>query len=82
MTLLLDPKAREAVIHGPPRTLMEGAAQTIMANIARRVAEAPDGLIRSFQSDGTPREQTFAETWRRSCEIAARLRGLGVGPRS
>ncbi|MGA8445574.1 MAG: AMP-binding protein [Roseiarcus sp.] len=82
MTLLLDPKAREAVIHGPPRTLMEGAAQTIMANIARRVAEAPDGLIRSFQSDGTPREQTFAETWRRSGEIAARLRGLGVGPRS
>ena len=47
-----------------------------------RVAEAPDGLIRSFQADGTLREQTFAEIWRRSAEIAARLRGLGVGPRS
>jgi len=82
MTLLLDQKAREAVIHGPPRKLMDGAAPTVMENIARRVAEAPDGLIRSFQADGTPREQTFAETWRRSGEIAARLRALGVGPRS
>ena len=82
MTLLLDPKAREAVIHGPPRILMEGAAQTVMANIARRVAEAPDGLIRSFQTDGTLREETFAELWRRSGEIAARLRSLGVGPGS
>ena len=82
MTLLLDPKAREAVIHGPPRKLMEGAAQTVMENIARRVAEAPDGLIRSFQADGTLREETFAELWRRSGEIAARLRSLGVGPGS
>ena len=82
MTLLLDPKAREAVIHGPPRILMEGAAQTVMANIARRVAEAPDGLIRSFQTDGTLRQETFAELWRRSGEIATRLRTLGVGPGS
>ena len=59
MTLQLDQRAREAVIHGPPRTLMDGAAPTVMANIARRVAEAPDGLIRSFQADGTLREQTF-----------------------
>ena len=82
MTLLLDPKAREAVIHGPPRILMEGAAQTVMANIARRVAEAPDGLIRSFQTDGSVRQETFAELWRRSGEIATQLRTLGVGPGS
>ena len=61
MTLQLDQRAREAVIHGPPRKLMDGAAPTVMENIARRVAEAPDGLIRSFQADGTLREQTFAE---------------------
>ena len=30
MTLLLDQKAREAVIHGPPRTLMDGAAPTVI----------------------------------------------------
>ena len=82
MTLQLDQRAREAVIHGPPRKLMDGAAPTVMANIARRVAEAPDGLIRSFQADGTLREETFAELWRRSGEIAARLRSLGVGPGS
>jgi acyl-CoA synthetase (AMP-forming)/AMP-acid ligase II/thioesterase domain-containing protein/acyl carrier protein len=82
MTLQLDEKVREAVIHGPERTLMDGAAPTVIANIARRVAETPDGLMRSFQSDGTLREQTFAEAWRRSGEIAGRLRNLGVGPGS
>jgi acyl-CoA synthetase (AMP-forming)/AMP-acid ligase II/acyl carrier protein len=82
MTLLLDPKIREAVIHGPLRKLVEGAPATAMGSIARRVAEAPDGLIRSYQADGTLREETFAEVWRRSGEIAARLRGLGVGPGS
>ena len=82
MTLQLDEKAREAVIHGPPRKLMDGAAPTVMGNIAHRVAEAPDGLIRSFQGDGTLRQQTFVELWRRSGEIAVRLRSLGVGPRS
>ena len=82
MTLQLDQRAREAVIHGPPRKLMDGAAPTVMENIARRVAEAPDGLIRSFQADGTLREETFADVWRRSGDIAARLRSLGVGPRS
>ena len=39
-------------------------------------------MIRSFQADGTLREQTFAEMWRRSGEIASRLRSLGVGPES
>ena len=58
---------------------MEGAAQTVMANIARRVAEAPDGLIGSFQTDGSLRQETFAELWRRSGEIATRLRALRVG---
>jgi acyl-CoA synthetase (AMP-forming)/AMP-acid ligase II/acyl carrier protein len=82
MTLELDQRIRQAVIHGPFRTLMDGAAPTVMANIARRVAEAPDGLIRSFQADGTLREETFDEVWRRSAEIAARLRSLGVGPGS
>jgi acyl-CoA synthetase (AMP-forming)/AMP-acid ligase II/acyl carrier protein len=82
MTLELDRRASEAVIHGPPRKLMDGAAPTIMENIACRVAEAPDGLIRSFQADGTLREQTFAELWRRSGDVAARLRSLDVGPRS
>jgi acyl-CoA synthetase (AMP-forming)/AMP-acid ligase II len=82
MTLQLDQRAREAVIHGPPRKLMDGAAPTLMENIARRVAEAPDGLIRSFQADGTLREETFADAWRRSGDIAARLRSLDVGPRS
>lgn len=82
MTLQLDAEAALAVIHGPPRKLMHGAAPTVIANIARRVAEAPDGLIRSFQADGTLREQTFAELWRRSGEIAARLRSLGIGPQS
>jgi acyl-CoA synthetase (AMP-forming)/AMP-acid ligase II len=82
MTLQLDQRAREAVIHGPPRTLADGAAPTVIANIAGRVADLPDGLIRSFQADGTLREQTFADTWRRSGEIAAPLRSLGVGPGS
>src|SRR5271167_2323658 len=82
MTLQLDQRAREAVIHGPPRALADGAAPTVIENIARRVADLPDGLIRSFQPDGTLREQTFADTWRRSGEIAARLRSLGVGPGS
>jgi hypothetical protein len=82
MTLQLDQRAREAVIHGPPRKLMDGAAPTVMENIAHRVAEAPDGLIRSFQADGTLREETFADVWRRSGDIAARLRSLDVGPRS
>ena len=62
MTLQLDQRAREAVIHGPPRTLADGAAPTVIANIAGRVADLPDGLIRSFQADGTLREQTFAPT--------------------
>ena len=61
MTLQLDQRAREAVIHGAPRTVMDDAARTVIENIARRVAEAPEGLIRSFQADGTLREQTFAE---------------------
>jgi hypothetical protein len=61
MTLQLDQRAREAVIHGAPRTVMDDAAPTVIENIARRVAEAPEGLIRSFQADGTLREQTFAE---------------------
>jgi long-chain acyl-CoA synthetase len=82
MTLQLDQRAREAVIHGPPRALADGAAPTVIENIARRVADLPDGLIRSFQPDGTLREQTFADTWRRSGEIAAGLRSLGVGPGS
>ena len=82
MTLQLDAEIERAVIHGPPRRLMDGSAPTVMENIARRVAEAPDGLMRSFQSDGTLREQTFAEAWRRSGDIAARLRRLGVGPGS
>ncbi|MGC9956961.1 AMP-binding protein [Roseiarcus sp.] len=82
MTLQLDQRAREAVIHGPPRKLMDGAAPTLMENIAQRVAEAPGGLIRSFQADGTLREETFADVWRRSGDIAARLRSLDVGPRS
>src|SRR5271170_3151605 len=79
MTLQLDAQADGAVIHGPPRSLMDGAAPTVIGNIARRVAEAPDGLIRTFQPDGTLREQTFAELWRRSGDIAARLRSLNVG---
>jgi acyl-CoA synthetase (AMP-forming)/AMP-acid ligase II len=82
MTLQLDAEIERAVIHGPPRRLMDGSAPTVIENIARRVAEAPDGLMRSFQSDGTLREQTFAEAWRRSGDIAARLRRLGVGPGS
>ncbi len=82
MTLRLDQRAREAVIHGPSRKLMDGAAPTVMENIARRVAEAPGGLIRSFQPDGSLREQTFAELWRRSGDIAARLRSLNAGPRT
>ena len=82
MTLQLDVRAREAVIHGPRRNLMDGAAPTVIENIAHRVAEAPEGLIRSFQADGTLRERTFAELWRRSGEIAAQLRNLDVGPRS
>jgi acyl-CoA synthetase (AMP-forming)/AMP-acid ligase II/acyl carrier protein len=82
MTLQLDQTAREALVHGPPRRLMDGAAPTVLENIARRVSETPDGLIRSFQPDGTLREETFAELWRRSREITVRLRSLGVGPRS
>ena len=82
MTLQLDERAREAVIHGPPRKLMDGAAPTVIENIARRVSEAPGGLIRSIQPDGSLREQTFAELWRRSGDIAARLLSLGVGPGS
>jgi acyl-CoA synthetase (AMP-forming)/AMP-acid ligase II len=82
MTLQLDQRAREAVIHGPPRKLVDGAPPTVVANIAQRVAEAPDALIRSFQADGTLREQTLAQLWRRSGEIAARLRSHEVGPRS
>ena len=66
MTLQLDAEVDRAVIHGPPRRVMDGSAPTVMENIARRVAEAPDGLMRSFQADGTLREQTFAEAWRRS----------------
>ena len=62
MTLQLDQRARQAVIHGPPRKLVDGAPPTVMANIARRVAEAPDALIRSFQADGTLREQTLRPT--------------------
>jgi acyl-CoA synthetase (AMP-forming)/AMP-acid ligase II/acyl carrier protein len=82
MTLQLDQKIREAVIHGPPRKLVDGAPAAAMENIALRVAEAPDGLIRSYQPDGTLREETFAEVWQRSSEIAVRLRSLGVGPGS
>ena len=82
MTLLLDVETVSAVIHGPPRALMDGAEATVIGNVARQVAEAPDGVIRSFQADGTLREQTFAEMWRRSGEIASRLRSLGVGPES
>ena len=82
MTLQLDQRACEAVIHGPPRKLMDGAAPTVMENIACRVAEAPDGLIRTFQVDGTLREQTFAELWGRCGDIAALLRSLDVGPGS
>jgi acyl-CoA synthetase (AMP-forming)/AMP-acid ligase II/acyl carrier protein len=82
MTLQLDQRAREAVIHGPPRKLVDGVAPTVMENIARRVAEAPDGLVRSFQADGSVREETFAELWRRSGDLAARFRSLGVGPGS
>jgi hypothetical protein len=66
MTLQLDQKIREAVIHGPPRKLVDGAPAAAMENIALRVAEAPDGLIRSYQPDGTLREETFAEVWQRS----------------
>jgi len=82
MTLQLDQGARQGVIHGAPRKLVDGAPATAMENIARRVAETPEGVIRSFQADGTLREETFAEVWRRSGEITARLRSLGVGPGS
>ena len=63
MTLQLDQKAREAVIHGPPRKLV-GRRGADGHREHRPVASPrlPDGLIRSFQADGTLREQTFADT--------------------
>ena len=70
----------DALLIGPPLQLMEGAAPTLTANIARRAAELPDGLLRSIQADGEMRILTFAEAWRRSGAIADALRAAGIGP--
>ena len=36
MTLLLDVETVSAVIHGPPRALMDGAEATVIGNVARQ----------------------------------------------
>jgi hypothetical protein len=52
MTLQLDQRAREAVIHGAPRTVMDDAAPTVIENIARRVAEPRTGLSAASRPTG------------------------------
>jgi acyl-CoA synthetase (AMP-forming)/AMP-acid ligase II len=71
---------RDSLLVGAPLHLMDGAAPTLIDNIARRAAELPEGLLQNIDADGAVRGLDFAQLWRRSDVLAARLRAAGVGP--
>lgn len=72
------PPGKLAAVDGPPVALAEGTPATLVAALRGRVAEKPDGIIRSYSLDGAGNAQTYAEAWERSGGIGAGLRDFGV----
>jgi acyl-CoA synthetase (AMP-forming)/AMP-acid ligase II/acyl carrier protein len=74
------PLRKLAAACGPPLVIAPDTPHTVAANLAVRVAERPDGIIRSYGAAGTERSQSYAETWRRAGSILAGMRAFGVAP--
>jgi acyl-coenzyme A synthetase/AMP-(fatty) acid ligase/acyl carrier protein len=63
---------------GPPLAIIPGSPYTVSANLAARVAERPDGSIRSYGPAGVERYASYAETWHRAGRILTGMRAYGI----
>jgi acyl-CoA synthetase (AMP-forming)/AMP-acid ligase II/acyl carrier protein len=71
---------RFAADRGPPLLIAPGTPESVAANLAARVAQRPDGIIRSYGLAGLGRSQSYAETWHRSGRILAGMGEFGIAP--
>jgi len=71
---------RLAADRGPPLLIVPGTPNTVAANLAARVAQRPDGVIRNYGLAGLERSQSYAEMWHRSGHILAAMREFGIAP--
>jgi len=69
-----------AIARGPSLARSSAIHRNITAAIASRVAERPQGAIRTYDDHGNGRAVSYLELWRRSGRIASGLRTLGVRP--
>jgi acyl-CoA synthetase (AMP-forming)/AMP-acid ligase II/acyl carrier protein len=69
-----------AIARGPSLARSSAIHTNITAAIASRVAERPQGAIRTYDDHGYGRAVSYLELWRRSGRIASGLRTLGVRP--
>jgi acyl-coenzyme A synthetase/AMP-(fatty) acid ligase/acyl carrier protein len=63
-----------AIAYGPPLALSPRTPTSVAAAIASRIAQRPDGIIRTYSLDGDDRVQSYEELWRRSGSIVTGLR--------
>src|ERR1700688_1535377 len=71
---------RFAADRGPPLLIAPGTPENVTANLAARVAQRPDGIIRSYGLAGLERSQSYTETWHRSGRILAGMGEFGIAP--
>ena len=69
-----------AIARGPSLARSSAIHRNITAAIASRVAERPQGAIRTYDDHGNGRAVSYLELWRRSGRIASGLCTLGVRP--
>lgn len=70
-----------SIASGPDLVLPPDSPGTVVGAVARRVAESPDGMLRSWRLDGRHVCQSYAQLWQRSAAVAANLCAMGAGPR-
>jgi acyl-CoA synthetase (AMP-forming)/AMP-acid ligase II/acyl carrier protein len=69
-----EPTRTPAIVRGPRLALPRRIPTNVAAVIADRIAQWPDGTIRTHRLDGVGHAQSYRELWRRSGFIAAGLR--------
>lgn len=74
----VDPPRKLSIAHGANLELFPDAPATVCGTLAARIAENPDGVLRTHRIDGNHRAQSYRQVWRRSAHIAAGLRRLDL----
>ncbi len=72
--------ASPALANGGPIVLDAEEPRNLAKRIWQRVAEKPDGVVRSYREDGNHKTQSRVALWQRSADIAAALARAGAKP--